>query len=145
MESVPVKRLALFVVGIWSLFAVMISLYHMSVPGWLQINNAGWDTIWASSETGLSLFLCVLILILLKERQLDYKSRYNYRLTRRFFFIVVIPYYSIKFFYTLICYRGIYLFSSDHWKMIWGVICVLVLLASLIFYLFILIRRENAS
>jgi hypothetical protein len=114
-----------------ALFLIMISLYHVSFYGHMGFPRETWKNVWAISENGLLLSLCTTIII------------FSYGPVRRFFTIVLVPYFSLKILYHISCYFNIYLWSPAKWENVWSYALVFLLIATLI-YCLILIRRKDA-
>jgi hypothetical protein len=119
-------------VAVCLLFAIAISLYHVSFEGYLGLSLKFWRSVWAISENGFSLALCVLVLI------------YSSGILNKLIKFVFIPYFALKLIYHLSCYSGIYLFSVDTWESIWSYVLVILFIVSLV-YCLILIRKRHAS
>jgi hypothetical protein len=102
------------------LFAVAISLYHLSYPGFLGLSCKAWNLVWAIAENGFSLLLCTITAWLTTG-------------SMRFMFTwIAAAYFPIKILYHISCYSGVYLFSKEGWECIWSIEVVLLLLIGLI-------------
>ncbi len=119
-------------VALCLLFAVAISLYHVSFEGYLGLSERTWGTVWAIAENGFSLLLCGIVII------------NTYGVMKIVFKWVFVPYFVLKLIYHISCYSGIYLFSVDTWEVIWGYVLAILFVVSLIYTLF-LIRKINAT
>jgi len=111
-------------------FAISTCLYHMSYDGYLGLTNQVWNTIWAISENGICLMMCLLINLLTAG------------ILRILFTWIFIPYFVVKLTYHISCYANIYVCSKEDWGIIWGFICVTLIMIGLVFSI-ILIRRKN--
>ena len=118
-------------VAICMTFAVAISLYHVSFDGYLGLSDKFWGAVWAISENGFAMFLCILI------------STYFSGTIQKIFRYVFVPYFALKLIYHFSCYSGIYITSERAWESLWIVVVVLLFVVSLIYCLF-LIRRNHA-
>ncbi len=118
-------------VALCLLFAVVISLYHVSFDGYLELSEQTWGTVWAIAENGFSLLLCGIVIINTSG------------LVSKLFQWVFIPYFVLKLIYHISCYSGIYLFSVDTWEVVWSSVLVILFIVSLI-YTLILIRKRHA-
>jgi hypothetical protein len=110
------------------IFAIAITLYHVSYSGYLGLSEKAWSLVWALSENGLSLTMCVIIGV--------YFSGTIGKLFRWLF----IPYFSLKLIYHISCYSGIYLLSKGMWSNLWSAVLVLIFIVGL-FMVFIKIRH----
>jgi hypothetical protein len=119
-------------VALCLLFAVAISLYHVSFDGYMGFSEKSWGTVWAIAENGFSLLLCGIVIINTSG------------LLSQIFKWVFVPYFVLKLIYHISCYSGIYLFSVDTWRDVWSVVLVIFFIVSLI-YTLILIRKRNAN
>lgn len=118
-------------VAVCLLFAIAISLYHVSYEGYLGLPLKFWRATWAISENGFALVLCFII------------SLNTIGVMQMIFRWVFMPYFILKLIYHLSCYSGVYLFSVDTWENIWSVILVMLFIVSLV-YCLILIRKRYA-
>lgn len=118
-------------VSVCLLFAIVISLYHLSFDGYLGLNRKAWNVIWAFAENGFAFTLSIII------------SLYLTSLLRLIFRYVFAPYFGIKLIYHFTCLSGIVIFPASVWTVIWSVILVLFFIISLI-YVLVLIRKRNA-
>ena len=112
------------------IFAAVISLYHLSYDGYCGLSETQWGTVWAISENGFSLVLCVFLSIL------------SYGIMKILFKWVFIPYFILKLIYHFSCYSGIILLKKETWSVIWSVMLV-ILLAFGLFYCVSLIRKSD--
>jgi len=122
------RRVETIAVVICLLFAIAISLYHVSYEGYLGLSDKFWGSLWAISENGLSLTLCFLVAI------------YSYGILQKLFTWLFIPYFSIKLVYHFSCYSKIYLVSSDVWRYVWSIVLIFIILIGLI----IVIKKRHA-
>lgn len=116
------------VTAICLLFAVAISLYHVSKDGKFGLSQEQWRVVWAISENGLLLTMSFVIGI------------FGPGILRNIFRFVFAPYFLIKLIYHFSCFSGIYIISGENWKLIWSSVCVLVIVVSL---LILLINRKR--
>jgi len=123
------RRIETIAVVICLLFAIAISLYHVSYEGYLGLSNRFWGSLWAISENGLSLTLCFLVVI------------YSYGILQKLFTWLFIPYFSIKLIYHFSCYSKIYLINSEAWRYVWSIVLVALIISSLIY---ILTKQKDA-
>jgi hypothetical protein len=118
-------------VAVCLLFAIAISLYHVSFEGYLGLSLKSWQSVWAVSENGFSLALCGLVLI------------YSTGVLNKLIKFVFIPYFALKLIYHFSCYSGVYLWSTGTWESIWSYVLVILFIVSLV-YCFVLIRKRHA-
>ena len=117
-------------VALCLLFAIAISLYHVSFDGYLGLSEKFWSAVWAISENGFSLVLCFIV------------SLYSIGATKILFQYVFLPYFGLKLVYHFSCYSGLYLLPENTWVSIWSIVLVLLFIASL-GYCLILIRKRH--
>ena len=113
------------------LFAIAISLYHVSFDGYMGLSEKFWGTIWAVAENGFSLLLCGIVIINTSG------------MIAKMFQWVFVPYFILKLIYHISCYSGLYLFSVDTWEAVWSSVLVILFVIALI-YTLILIRKRHA-
>ena len=118
-------------VALCLLFAVAISLYHVSFDGYLGLSEKSWGTVWAIAENGFSLLLCGIVILNTSG------------IVRQMFQWVFVPYFVLKLVYHISCYSGLYLFSINTWEIVWSLVLVILFIVSLI-YTLILIRKRHA-
>ena len=114
------------------LFAITISLFHLSFPGWLSLSDESWGIVWAVGENGLSLFMCIILSIVLSGKM------------RLLFRYVLIPYFILKLVYYISCYSGIVFCSVAMWENIWSAMCVGLLILGLLYCLIVIRKRYVA-
>lgn len=114
------------------LFAIAISLYHVSFEGYLGLSEKSWGAVWAIAENGFSLLLCSIVILNTSG------------VMKVIFKWVFVPYFVMKLVYHISCYSGLHLFSVDIWEIVWSSVLVILLIASLIYTLF-LIRKKDAT
>lgn len=112
------------------LFAIAISLYHVSFEGYLGLSDKAWGSVWAISENGFSLMLCWMI------------SMYSIGLIKNIFRWVFMPYFALKLIYHFSCFSGIYLLAKESWRDIWSVMCVCLLIVSIVYCLILILIRK---
>jgi hypothetical protein len=112
------------------LFAMMISLYHISHEGYLGLTENQWGVIWGIAENILSLVMCIII------------GRNTIGEVKNLFRWLFIPYFSLKIIYHFSCFSGIYFLAKSSWETIWSYAVVIILLSAM-FYCLILTRRKN--
>lgn len=117
-------------IALCMLFAIAISLYHVSFEGYLGLSERTWGAVWAIAENGFSIMLCWMI------------SIYAIGVTRLLFRWVFIPYFILKLIYHFSCYSSIYLLAKESWRNIWSVLCVCLLIVSIV-YCLILIKKRH--
>jgi len=124
------RKIETIAVVICLLFAIAISLYHVSYEGFLGLSDNFWGSLWAISENGLSLTLSFLVGI------------YSYGILRNLFTWVFVPYFTVKLVYHFSCYSEVYFMGSDSWRFVWSLILVCLILFTLIY---VLIRFRNGD
>jgi len=102
------------------LFAIAISLYHVSYNGYLGLSDKVWGSVWAISENGLALVMSFIVIM------------FSHGTIRLLFTWLFLPYFTLKLIYHFSCLSGIYLFSPQTWEYIWGIILVLLIGLSLL-------------
>jgi hypothetical protein len=112
-----VDTIELIAVVVCLLFAIAISLYHLSYEGYLGLSESSWGTVWAISENGFSLSLVTMIGI----------GVYLSEVIRKIFKFVFIPYFILKLIYHYSCYSGKILLPEDSWRNVWSVALVWLL------------------
>jgi hypothetical protein len=117
MKKLNMIELISYVISL--LFALAISLYHVSYDGYLGLSESTWGSVWALSENGFSLTLCVIVFL------------FTFGILRSLFKYVFIPYFTLKLIYHISCYSGIYICSPDTWIYIWSSVCVLLFICGL--------------
>jgi hypothetical protein len=121
-----IKKLDIFeniVMVICLIFVIAMCLFHISYDGYLGISQAKWETIWAISINGFTLF----IIILIANLTVGYFSR--------FFSYILIPYFAVKLIYDFSVFSGVYIISPEWWERVWSWILPLLLVLLLIKYL----------
>ncbi len=113
------------------IFAIAISLYHVSFNGYLGLSDKFWGSLWAISENGFALTLSLII------------SFYFSGVMRVIFRYVFVPYFVLKLVYHFSCYSGIYLMNEKSWSNLWGVVLVILFIVGL-GYCLILIHKHYA-
>ncbi|HUX57088.1 MAG TPA: hypothetical protein VMV77_08945 [Bacteroidales bacterium] len=102
------------------LFAIVISLYHISYEGYLGLSDKSWAVVWALSVNGL-LLTFALIICSLTIGVLKMVCKW-----------VLIPYFILKLIYHISCFAGIYLLSLETWSIIWSFALVGLIITGLI-------------
>jgi hypothetical protein len=113
----------IIMVSVCLLFAVIMSLYHISYGGYLGISERTWNVIWAIAQDSFSVALCLIISLLSVDMM---------RLVFRWVFI---PYFLLKFIYDFSCFSGNYFLEKSTWVDIWSVVVVVIILIGAIFCL----------
>lgn len=127
-----VKRIdfiELISVALCLIFVLLLSLFHISSEGYLGLTEDQWEVIWAISENSLSLISCILITI------------YTYGAIKKLFAFLFIPYFIVKLIYHISCFAKIYLFSKEVWQTIWSLICVLIIVIGLSYFMVTIINK----
>ena len=114
------------------LFAVAISLYHLSYEGYLGLTESQWGTVWAISENGIAITFCIILGIT------------SYGILKVLMRYLFVPYFALKLIYHFSCFSGVVLLAQGTWELIWSSILVLLLIVCLV-YCLILIRRKNVA
>jgi hypothetical protein len=114
------------------LFAVVISLYHVSSDGFMGLTSGQWGVVWAISENGLSLVMSFLISLL------------TVGIVKIMFKWLFVPYFALKLIYHISCYSGIYLLSKRSWEFVWSFIIVSFIVFAVGYCLF-LIKKKNVD
>ena len=91
------------------IFVVGLILYNLSFSGFLGLSVKSWTLIWAISENGIPICLCIALLLPITE------------ITKSIAKYVLIPYFIIRLAYHVSCYLGIYFISRVAWSWIWGI------------------------
>lgn len=115
------------------LFAIIISLYHMSFNGFEGLTSEQWNTVWAIAENSLSLVMAALISIFAGKG-----------IIRTMFSWIFIPYFITKLIYHYSVFTQTYLLPSKTWEDIWSFICVF-LLSTGMFYCINSIRKSRKN
>jgi hypothetical protein len=108
------------VITICLLFAIAISLYHISYDGYLGLTDKQWGSVWAIGENGFSLTLCVIISLL------------TVSVVKNIFRYLFVSYFALKLVYHFSCYSRIYLLSEKTWLDIWSITLVILIIIGLI-------------
>ena len=119
------------ITAICLMFAVIISLYHVSYNGFLGLSDKIWGSVWAISENGFMLTLSIIIIL------------FNYGVIRTLFKYVFIPYFTIKLIYHFSCLSGVYLLAKGAWSNLWSIICVSLFILCLVMCLQIIKKRKS--
>jgi hypothetical protein len=98
------------------IFAIVISMYHMSFNGFEGLSSSQWDTVWAIAENSLSLVMATLVSIFAGKG-----------IIRTMFNWVFIPYFIIKLIYHYSIFSQVYILPKQSWENIWSFICVFLL------------------
>lgn len=114
------------------LFAITISLYHVSFDGYLGLSERTWSVVWAVSENGFALILCHIV------------SIYLCGVVRKVFRYVLMPYFILKLIYHVSCYSGLYLMSKEAWEELWSYVLVVLIIVCLA-YCINLIRKDHVA
>ncbi len=117
-------------VALCMLFAIAISLYHVSFDGFLGLSKHFWGATWAISENGFALMLCWLLSLHVTD------------IMRAIFKYVFIPYFTLKLIYHFSCYSGIYFLAKETWVFIWSVACICLLISCLVYCLILIHKRH---
>jgi|WetSurMetagenome_2_1015567.scaffolds.fasta_scaffold00103_63 hypothetical protein len=112
------------------LFAIVISLYHISFEGYLGLTNRQWGGVWAIAENGFALTLIVLGIMYFQ----GYLRKICY---------VFVPYFILKLIYHFSCYSGIHLLAQKSWERLWSIACVILFIVGFA-YCLIIIRKRHA-
>lgn len=113
----------IYSVAICLLFAIAISLYHISFDGYLGLSETNWNVVYTICNNGFSIALCNIIIL------------YGSSLMRKIMLIVFIPYFVVRLIYHFSCYSGVYLLAKGTWENIWSVILVILILMGLVYCL----------
>lgn len=114
------------------MFVIAISLYHVSYDGYLGLKERTWSVVWAVSENGFALALCVIV------------GFHSYGVVRRMFRYVLIPYFVLKLAYHVSCYSGLYLMSKKEWEGLWSYMLVALIILCLA-YCLNLIKKSHVA
>jgi hypothetical protein len=135
MDYKKIDVIELSAVVLSLLFAIVISLYHMSFNGFEGLSSDQWATVWAIAENSLSLLMVALISIFAGKGIL-----------RTMFSWVFIPYFITKLIYHYSIFSQTYMLSPKTWENIWSFTCVF-LLGTGLFYCLNSIRkiRKNVA
>ena len=109
------------------LFAIAISLYHISYPGYLGLSEKAWSIVWVFAENGLSLAMSVIIAISF------------FGIIKKMFTWLFIPYFSLKLIYHFTVYSGVYMISPKAWENIWSAVLVLLFISGL----YLIFKRKH--
>lgn len=113
-------------------FLVFITMYHLSYYGYLGFPKSVWKSVYAIANNGLFLSLCITIIILIQA--IKNNSLGNYQRIKNMFWIVFVPYFTLKIIYDVTCYLNIYITSKDVWEDIWSIALVLLIFVCLSIY-----------
>lgn len=119
-------------VALCLIFAIVISLYHLSFDGYLGLSRESWNMVWSITENCFALTLCFLIGI------------YFSGALKILFRFVFIPYFIIKLAYHFSCLSGVYILPSNVWEVLWSITLVILFIVTLV-YCWILIYKKDAS
>jgi hypothetical protein len=114
------------------LFIIVISLYHISYDGYLQILGKTWDVIWAVSNDGLMMTMSLIISLL------------SIGLVKKIFRWVFVPYFILKLVYDISCFSGVVFFEKAIWEDIWSYVLV-ISLTIFLFLCTIQIQRKDVG
>jgi len=138
MESKKKYWITFGAISIVTSFIILLCLYNFSDDkGYLGISQDSWNTIWGISQSGLSLSLCGIVILM----------SYGLILLRimRPFIYCLIPYFIAVLVYVVSCYSGSYLLAPEQWENLWSWICVIVMLIGLIFCFYIIKKKNHAT
>lgn len=125
-----IDMIEFIIVALSLLFAIVISLYHVSYDGYLGLSDKSWSSVWAISENGFSVLMSFIVYV------------YSYGIIRILFARLFIPYFLIKLVYHFSCFSGIYLVSTKTWMIAWSLMLVVIILVALL-YCFRYIKKQR--
>jgi hypothetical protein len=114
-----IKNIELIAIVSCLIFAVAISLYHLSYGGYLGLSLNAWYLIWALAENGFSLSLCAII------------GSLTTGLLQFIFRWLFVPYFAIKLLYHISVYGQVYIISGSAWNWLWSFELVILILVGL--------------
>jgi hypothetical protein len=126
-----IKWIEFFTIISCIIFAIAISLFHLSSNGEDGLTPAKWGVIWTISENGLAISLCLMISFLVEG------------LIKIIFRWVFIPYFAIKLLYHISCYSGIYFLPIIVWSWIWTIELIVWLIITFILCIIYLIYEKK--
>jgi len=139
MESKKKYWITFSIISVIISFIILLCLYNFSDDkGYFGISQDSWNTIWGISQSGLSLSLCGIVILMSYGLILS-------RLIRIFIYCTLIPYFITALIYFVSCYSGSYLLAPEQWETVWSWICVIVMLSGLIFCFYILKKKRYAT
>jgi hypothetical protein len=112
-------------------FAIAISLFHLSSNGEDGLTPAKWGMIWTLSENGFAISLCLMISFLIDG------------LPKILFRWIFIPYFAIKLFYHISCYSGIYFLPVQLWSWIWTLELIILFVVGFILCIIYVIKEKK--
>jgi hypothetical protein len=113
----------IIMVSVCLIFAVIMSLYHISYNNYLGISERTWNVVWAVAQDGFSVALCIIISLLSVD------------IMKIVFRWVFIPYFLIKLIYDFSCFSGNYFLSKSTWVDIWSIVIVVIIMIGAVFCL----------
>ncbi len=128
-----IDMIEFIIVALCLMFAIVISIYHVSYEGFLGISNKVWGSVWAVAENGFSLLMCGIVVM------------YSHGTIKLVFRYLFIPYFILKMIYHVSCFSGIYLLSADVWSLIWSLILIVCIFVALVYCLLLIKRNKHVA
>jgi len=129
--KIKFEKLEMILILLCFIFAIIISLFHLSFAGFLGLSKERWNVVWAFSENGLGLVMSILLWF------------FSYGAIKKLFLYLFIPYFLVKLIYHFSCYANIYLWSKEKWDITWSFVCVICILFGLFYFIVAIKQKYN--